>query len=193
MLHSDTQTEFISACVCFHMCVFPHVCMCLCKEHAYRPQHTDGRLIKQLIKARALGSEMRLRLFGKNCSTHHKKEGEGRTGRVGGEKESSREREREYQSQWPGMCQSLSCGAPPPIQPLYPPFLRPHSVSLSVFVCVALSLSDSNQNLRKLFKSKAVIALQKFLQISEKAPSELRREHKKRPFKTNVGVSDKST
>lgn len=82
---------------------------------------------------------------------------------------------------------------PPPIQPLYPPFLRPHSVSLSVFVCVALSLSDSNQNLRKLFKSKAVIALQKFLQISEKAPSELRREHKKRPFKTNVGVSDKST
>lgn len=110
---------------------------------------------------------------------------------LGGRKKAA-EREREYQSQWPGMCQSLSCGAPP-IQPLYPPFLRPHSVSLSVFVCVALSLSDSNQNLRKLFKSKAVIALQKFLQISEKAPSELRREHKKRPFKTNVGVSDKST
>lgn len=184
------HTNWIHKCVC----VFPHVCMCLCKEHAYRPQHTDGRLIKQLIKARALGSEMRLLLFGKNCSTHHKKEGEGRTGRVGGEKESSREREREsIRANGPGMCQSLSCGAPPPIQPLYPPFLRPHSVSLSVFVCVALSLSDSNQNLRKLFKSKAVIALQKFLQISEKAPSELRREHKKRPFKTNVGVSDKST
>lgn len=187
MLHSDTQTEFISA------CVFPHVCMCLCKEHAYRPQHTDGRLIKQLIKARALGSEMRLLLFGKNCSTHHKKEGEGRTGRVGGEKESSRERERESIRANGQECVKVCPVAPPPIQPLYPPFLRPHSVSLSVFVCVALSLSDSNQNLRKLFKSKAVIALQKFLQISEKAPSELRREHKKRPFKTNVGVSDKST
>lgn len=112
---------------------------------------------------------------------------------LGGRKKAA-EREREsIRANGPGMCQSLSCGAPPPIQPLYPPFLRPHSVSLSVFVCVALSLSDSNQNLRKLFKSKAVIALQKFLQISEKAPSELRREHKKRPFKTNVGVSDKST
>lgn len=46
----------------------------------YRPQHTDGRLIKLLIKARELGSEMRLLLFGKNCSTHHKKEGERRIG-----------------------------------------------------------------------------------------------------------------
>lgn len=138
MLHSDTQTEFISACVCFHMCVFPHVCMCLCKEHAYRPQHTDGRLIKQLIKARALGSEMRLLLFGKNCSTHHKKEGEGRTGRVGGEKESSREREREYQSQWPGMCQSLSCGAPPPQSNPSTPLSCALTLFLFLYLCVWL-------------------------------------------------------
>lgn len=166
--------------------------MCLCKERAYRPQHTDGRLIKQLIKARELGSEMRLLLFGKNCSTHHKKEGEGRTGRVGGRKKAA-ERERERVSEPLARNVSKSVLWRPPSNPSTPPFLRPHSVSLSVFVCVALSLSDSNQNLRKLFKSKAVIALQKFLQISEKARSELRREHKKRTFKTNVGVSDKST
>lgn len=111
---------------------------------------------------------------------------------LGGRKKAA-ERERERVSEPMARNVSKSVLWRPPIQPLYPPFLRPHSVSLSVFVCVALSLSDSNQNLRKLFKSKAVIALQKFLQISEKAPSELRREHKKRPFKTNVGVSDKST
>lgn len=50
--------------------------------YARRPLRTDGRPIKQLIEARELGSEMRLLLFGKNCSTHHKKEGVRRIGRV---------------------------------------------------------------------------------------------------------------
>lgn len=80
---------------------------------------------------------------------------------LGGERKQQRERESIRANGQE--CVKVCPVAPPPIQPLYPPFLRPHSVSLSVFVCVALSLSDSNQNLRKLFKSKAVIALQKFL------------------------------
>lgn len=126
------HTNWIHKCVC----VFPHVCMCLCKEHAYRPQHTDGRLIKQLIKARALGSEMRLLLFGKNCSTHHKKEGEGRTGRVGGEKESSRERERESIRANGQECVKVCPVAPPPPNPTpLPPFPAP-SLCFSFCICV---------------------------------------------------------
>lgn len=58
---------------CAYVCVW--VCVC-------RPQHTNDRLIKQLIKAREIGSEISLLLFGKNGSTHHKKEGARRTGRA---------------------------------------------------------------------------------------------------------------
>lgn len=118
--------------------MFPHVCMCLCKEHAYRPQHTDGRLIKQLIKARALGSEMRLLLFGKNCSTHHKKEGEGRTGRVGGEKESSRERERESIRANGQECVKVCPVAPPPQSNPSTPLSCALTLFLFLYLCVWL-------------------------------------------------------
>lgn len=148
-MHSDTQTGF----VCAHACMCHCVCVCL-----YRPQHTDGRLIKQLIKARDLGSEMRLLLFGKNCSIHHKKGGERRIGKV-----EKRKKAGEYQSHWPGMCQSLSYGAPP--------FLRPHPLCFSFCICMSVCVCVSQtlqwfcpcltviKNLRKLFKSKAVNAL----------------------------------
>lgn len=134
--------------------MFPHVCMCLCKEHAYRPQHTDGRLIKQLIKARALGSEMRLLLFGKNCSTHHKKEGEGRTGRVGGEKESSRERESIRANGQE--CVKVCPVAPPPNPTPLPPFPAPSlcfSFCICVWLCPCLTVIKTSGNSSNLKQS----------------------------------------
>lgn len=143
-MHSDTQTGYVRASTRTSQSLCACVCVCvpLC-----RPQHTDGRLIKQLIKARALGSEMRLLLFGKNCSTRHKgkKNWKGR-----GEKREPGESE--YHRHGPGMCQSLSYGAPLLLLLLLPAASR----SLSVFcicmsprvrghVCRASSQSDSNQ------------------------------------------------
>lgn len=136
--------------------MFPHVCMCLCKEHAYRPQHTDGRLIKQLIKARALGSEMRLLLFGKNCSTHHKKEGEGRTGRVGGEKESSRERERESIRANGQECVKVCPVAPPqsnPSTPLSCALTLFLFLYLCVWLCPCLTVIKTSGNSSNLKQS----------------------------------------
>lgn len=74
-----------------------------------------------------------------------------------GERKREREREREYQSHRPGMCQSLSYGAPPP-------FLRPHSLCFSFCSCMCVWQTlqwfcpclTVIKNLRKLFKSKAV-------------------------------------
>lgn len=157
------HTNWICACKCAYvpnLCVSACVCVPVC-----RPQHTDGRLIKQLIKARALGSEMRLLLFGKNCSTRHKgkKNWKGR-----GEKRELGESE--YHRHGPGMCQSLSYGAPPPPPP--PPPSR--GLTLSPFFCICMSprvrvharrtLRRFRRsltviiNLRKLFKSKPVSA-----------------------------------
>lgn len=130
-----------------------HLCVRLRKECACERQHTDGRLIKQLIKARELGSEMRLLMFGKNCSTHHKKEGERRTGRAGRRKGVRRETIRAISQE----CVRVCLIAPP--SPLPPPHthstLSEPSCSLFLFLClcvwtgadiaVALSLHDSNQ------------------------------------------------
>ena len=130
MLHSDTQTGFALArarvCVCACVYMSLPVCVCVC---LYRPQHTDGRLIKQLIKARELGSEMRLLLFGKNCSTHHKKGGERRIGRVErrkkvGERESIRAIGQE--------CVKVCPMAPPPL------FLHPYSLCFSFCICMCV-------------------------------------------------------
>lgn len=121
------HTNWICACKCTYVPIF--VCLRVCVP-VCRPQHTDGRLIKQLIKARALGSEMRLLLFGKNCSTRHKgkKNWKGR-----GEKRELGESE--YHRHGPGMCQSLSYGAPPPPPP--PPPSRGLTLSpFSVFACL---------------------------------------------------------
>lgn len=120
------HTNWIRKC----MCAFAHVCMWPCKECAYRPQHTDGRLIKQLIKARELGSEMRLLLFGKNCSTHHKKEGERRIGRAERRKKAG---ERVSEPSARNVSKSVLWRPPSPTLPL---FLRPHSLCFCVSVCV---------------------------------------------------------
>lgn len=115
--------------------------MCVC-----RPQHTDGRLIKQLIKARVLGSEMRLLLFGKNCSTHHKKEGERRIGRVERRKKAG-ERESESIRAIGQECVKVCPMAPPlpfPAPSLFL-FLYFHVCVCVADIAVVLSLSDSNQ------------------------------------------------
>lgn len=144
------HTNWICACKCTYVPVFVCLRVCVCVP-VCRPQHTDGRLIKQLIKARALGSEMRLLLFGKNCLTRHKgkKNWKGR-----GEKRELGESE--YHRHGPGMCQSLSYGAPLHLLLLLLPaasrslrFLYLH-VSTSARACASdiaavLSQSDSNQ------------------------------------------------
>lgn len=153
MLHSDTQTGIVRACVCVYMYVCGFACVSL-----YRPQHTDSRLIKQLIKARELGSEMRLLLFGKNCTTHHKKEGERRIGRV-----ERRKKAGERVSETSARNVSKSVLWRPPF-----PCALTLSVSLSAFVCVWQTLQwfcpclTVIKNFRKLFKSKAVRVPQKF-------------------------------
>lgn len=162
------HTNWIRKC----MCAFVHVCMCPCKECVYRPQHTDGRLIKQLIKARELGSEMRLLLFGKNCSTHHKKEGERRIGRVERRKKAG---ERVSEPSARNVSKSVLWRPPPPQPSLFSCAL---TLSVSMLVCVCVGGGQTLpwlclcltviKNLRKLFKSKAVRAVQKFLKRSEK-------------------------
>lgn len=149
-----THSAFVRACVYLYVCGF--ACVCL-----YRPQHTDGRLIKQLIKARELGSEMRLLLFGKNCSTHHKKEGKRRIGRAERRKKAG---ERVSEPSARNVSESVLWR---------PPFsLRPHSLCFSFCICVCVCVWQTLQwscpcltvikNFRKLFKSKALRVLQKF-------------------------------
>ncbi len=129
-------------CVCVCVCVCMYVCV-------YRPQHTNGRLIKQLIKARELGSEMRLLLFGKNCSTHHKKEGERRIGRVEGRKKAG---ERVSEPSARNVSKSVLWRPLPPFPACSLSLCFSFCICMRVCVCVCvadiavvLSLSDSNQ------------------------------------------------
>lgn len=129
------------------------ICVCLC-ECVCWPQHTNDRLIKQLIKAREIGSEMRLRLFGKNCSPHHKKEGVRRAGRA----ETGKKTGDTVFGATGQECVKVCPMAPPP------PFLHPHSPFLLLYyVCVRVCERERHRsvffpcltiikNLRKLLK-----------------------------------------
>lgn len=64
--------------------LYTHKTCVPCKRVEY--SNTDGRLIKQLIKARELGSETRRLSFGKNCSTHRREGEEREKGLRGGRK-----------------------------------------------------------------------------------------------------------
>lgn len=135
MMLSDAQTW------CERVCV--RACV-----HARRPQHTDGRLIKRLIRARALGSEMRLRLFGKNCSTRHKGK-KNWTGRGASERERRKRRERERERHQPGMCQKAVLWRPlllllPPSRPSCSLTL-PASALACPRACMCVAQSASNK------------------------------------------------
>lgn len=105
----------LDCCVfCAYVCVW--VCVC-------RPQHTNDRLIKQLIKAREIGSEISLLLFGKNGSTHHKKEGARRTGRAEKRKKVG---DRVSEPLARNVSKSVLWRPPPPFLHPYSPFLLLH-------------------------------------------------------------------
>lgn len=96
MLYSDTQTGFV------------RLCMWLCSERSYRPQHTTGRLIKQLIKARELGSDEAALVWKELLDSPRKRrERKERAGRV--------ERERVSEPSAKNVSKSALASPPPPL------------------------------------------------------------------------------